>query len=88
MIASPTESGQFLINGSPITIASQMPDVHAGATPVAFGNWKQAMTVVNRRATTLVTDPFSAGWCRLYKFDCRIGSAVTCPNSARLLRIR
>jgi hypothetical protein len=38
--------------------------------------------------TTLVTDPFSAGWCTLYKFDCRIGAAVTCPNAVRLLKIR
>jgi HK97 family phage major capsid protein len=88
MVASPTETGQFLINGSPVVIASQMANVEPGSLPLAFGNWRQAYTMVNRRATTLVTDPFSAGYCTLYKFDWRIGAAVTCPNAVRLLRIR
>jgi len=39
MIANPTESGQMLINGSPVVIASQMPNVEPGATrsPLAAG---------------------------------------------------
>src|SRR5262245_8838857 len=68
MIASPTESGQFLINGSPVVIASQFPDVAPGATPVAFGNWRAAYTLVTRRAVTLLTDPYSGGWCTLFRF--------------------
>jgi len=27
-----------------------MPDCVAGATPVAFGNWKSAFTIVNRKS--------------------------------------
>jgi HK97 family phage major capsid protein len=78
----------FMLAGSPIVIVSQMPDVQPGATPIAFADWKAAYTIVNRRATTMITDPFSAGFCSLFKFDCRIGGATTCPNAARLLRIR
>src|SRR5262245_20054057 len=88
MVASPTESGQFLINGSPVVIASQMPEVAPGATPIAFGNWRQAYTLATRRGTSLTVDPYSASWCYLYKAEARIGGALTCPNAARLLLIK
>jgi HK97 family phage major capsid protein len=88
MLPMPTETGQFTINGSPVQIVSQMPDVAAGATPVAFGNWSQAYTVVNRKAVTVLQDPYSAGFCVLWKWEARVGGNITCPNAARLLRIR
>jgi len=82
LIASPTEGGQFLLNGSPIVIASQMPN--PGATPVAFGNWRQGYMIVDRRALTMLPDPYSAGFCTLFRFETRIGGAVSCPNAIRL----
>jgi HK97 family phage major capsid protein len=88
MIASPVEPGQYLINGSPLRLVTQMPDVAPGATPVAFGNWNQAYTVVNRKAVTMLQDQYSAGLCVLFKFEARVGGGVICPNAARLLRIR
>jgi HK97 family phage major capsid protein len=71
-----------------LVIATGMPDVAPGATPIAFGNWKQAYMVINRRGVTVMNDPFSAGWCNLFRFDARVGGSVVCPNAARLLRIR
>jgi len=88
MIASPTESGQMLINGSPVVIATMMPDVLPGSTPVAFGGWKAAYTVVTRKATTMLIDPYSSGFCTQFRFEARVGGAVTCPSAAALLRIR
>jgi HK97 family phage major capsid protein len=87
MLASPLNAGQYLIAGSPVVIANQMPDVVAGATPVAYGNWQQAYMVVNRKAVTMQQDPYSAGFCVLFKFEARIGGAPICPNAARLMRI-
>jgi HK97 family phage major capsid protein len=78
----------FQFGGSPVNIVSQMPDVPPDATPVAYGNWKRTYLIVTRKLPTLQVDPYSAGFCRLYKFEARIGGATTCPNSARLLRIR
>jgi HK97 family phage major capsid protein len=77
----------FQFAGSPINIVSQMPDVQPGSTPIAFGNWRRAYTIVTRKLPTLQVDPFSAGFCRLFKFEARIGGATTCPNAARLMRI-
>jgi HK97 family phage major capsid protein len=61
MIADPTQPGQYLINGSPVILSTQMPDTAAGATPVAFGNWNSAYTVVNRKAVTMLQDPLLRG---------------------------
>jgi len=30
----------------------------------------------------------SGGFCALFRFDCRVGGAVTCPAAGRWLRIR
>ena len=87
MMTSPLEGGQYLVAGSPVVIGNQMPDAAAGTTPVAYGNWKQAYMVVNRKAVTMQQDPYSAGFCVLFKFEARIGGAPICPNAARLLRI-
>jgi len=65
-----------------------MPDVAPGSLPVAYGNWNLVYMVVNRKAVTMQQDPYSAGFCVLYKFESRIGGGVVCPNAARLLRIR
>jgi HK97 family phage major capsid protein len=88
MIPSPTAGGGFMINGSPVVLASQMPDVAAGNTAVAFGDWRKCYTLVRRQGTTMIPDPYTAGFCTLFKFSTRIGGSVTCPNAARLLRIR
>jgi HK97 family phage major capsid protein len=88
MTANASEAAPFLLGGVPVVIAQQMPDAIAGATPIAYGNWREAYTVVNRKAVTMQQDPYSAGFCVLYKFESRIGGAVTCPAAARLLRIR
>ena len=73
--------------GFPVNIASQMPDVAPGSTPVAFGNWQKTYTIVERKGVTMQVDPYSSGFCSLYKFEARIGGSTTCPNAARLLRI-
>lgn len=78
----------FTLAGSPIHIATQMPDVAPGATPVAYGNWKKVYMIVWRKAVTMQQDPYSAGFCILYKFEARVGGGILCPNAARLLRIK
>lgn len=74
--------------GSPVQIVSQMPDVGHGTTPIAFGNFKRAYIIVWRKAITMQVDPYSAGFCVLYRFEARVGGGILCPNAVRLLRIR
>jgi len=88
MVANPTQGAPYLLGGVPVIIAQQMPNVETGATPVAYGNWNRVYMIVNRKNVTMQQDPYSAGFCILYKFEARIGGAPVCPNAARLLRIR
>jgi HK97 family phage major capsid protein len=88
MTSTPGDETPFRLGGVPVIIAPQMPDCVPGATPVAFGNWNRAYMVVNRKGVTMQQDPYSAGFCVLFKMEARIGGAVVCPGAARLLRIR
>jgi HK97 family phage major capsid protein len=88
MTPTPAEGAGFLLGGSPIVVSEQMPEVVPGATPVLYANLRALYTLVTRRAVTMQQDIYSAGWCTLFKFDCRIGGGVVCPGAGRLLRIR
>jgi len=88
MTPTPAEGAGFLLGGSPIVVSEQMPDVETGHTPVLYANLRALYTLVTRRALTMLSDPYSAGWCTLFKFDMRAGGGVVCPGAARLLRIR
>jgi HK97 family phage major capsid protein len=50
----------FMLAGSPIVIASQMPDILPGSTPVLFGNLREAYTLVTQRALTMTPDIYTA----------------------------
>lgn len=82
------EAGRWTMFGHPIIATQWMPPVAPGNICVAVGDWRRVYSMVTRRAVTLLADPFSAGWCTLFKLWARAGGAVTCPNAARLLRIR
>jgi HK97 family phage major capsid protein len=88
MIAMPTDAGQFVINGTPIQIVTQMPDCVPGATPVAYGNWVLVYMIVNRKVFQMLMDPYSLGYCVQYRFEARIGGNIICSNAARLLRVK
>jgi len=88
MTPTPAEGAGYLLGGSPIVVAQQLPDVVPGATPVLYANLRALYTLVTRRALTFQSDPYSGGWCTLMKFDTRVGGGVVCPNAGRMLRIR
>jgi HK97 family phage major capsid protein len=88
MIANPTKPGEFLIAGFPVRIATQMPDIMPGSTPILFGNLQAAYLLVYRKQTTMLQDPFSFGYCIGFKFESRVGGSTICSNAARLLRIK
>jgi HK97 family phage major capsid protein len=76
---------RWSLAGWPLRIVSFMPDCQPGATPVLFGNLHELYQLVLRKGLSM--NPETPGYCRLYKFEARVGGAVLCPNAARLLRI-
>src|SRR5262249_32358367 len=69
----------LLLNGSPVVIATQMPDCLPGNTPVLYGNLRQLYTLVTRSGVQMTPDPYTAGFCILYRFEARVGGTITCP---------
>ena len=88
MIADPTQPSRYLINGSPVIITTQMPDCVPGATPLMFADFKKLYILVVRKAVTMLQDPFTMGYCILFRFDARVGGGVVCPSAGKLLRVR
>jgi len=72
--------------GSPIVIASQLPDLAPGTTPIALGDFRSAYTIVTRSGTTVTVDNVTS-FCSVFRFESRVGGAPTCSNAIRLLRI-
>jgi len=70
-------------------VASQTPDCLPGATPVLFGNLRSTYTIVDRQATTVLSNPYARlDTVILFQFELRLGGAVTWPGASRLLRIK
>jgi HK97 family phage major capsid protein len=86
--ALPERAPGFTFAGSPIIICTWMPNVEPGSCPILFGNLRQTYTLVDRRAVTMQVDPYSGGYCTIFRFEARCGGATTCPNASRLLRIK
>ncbi|RPF71264.1 phage major capsid protein [Aurantiacibacter spongiae] len=45
--------------GYPVVEAEDMPDIAAGTTPIAFGNFKAGYLIAERSATQILRDPFT-----------------------------
>ena len=73
--------------GYPVEECEEMPDIAAGAFPIAFGNFKRAFTIVDRTQTRMLRDPFSnKPWIHLYCTR-RIGSFLNNHQAVKLLKI-
>lgn len=82
------EAGRWMLFGHRIVVNEYIPGVAPGNIAVAVGDFRAAYMTVMRRAVTLLPDPYSGGWCTLFKLWARVGGAILCPNAVRLLRIR
>lgn len=66
-----------MLLGHPIERMEDMPAVSANALPIAFGDWKQAYTIVDRTGVRVLRDPFSAKPFVLFYTTKRTGGDVT-----------
>ena len=77
-------NGSYIMNQRTLGLLRTMSD--AIGRPLL--QWRAAYTLAQRSGTVMTPDPYSAQWCTLFRFEARVGGAVTCGNAARLLRIR
>lgn len=73
--------------GYPVTEAEDMPDVAAGATPIAFGNFRAGYLIAERSATQILRDPFTNKPFVHFYATKRVGGQVLDSNAIKLLKI-
>lgn len=72
--------------GSPVDIDNYMPAVANLAFPIAYGDFAQAYTIVDRAGTSVIVDPYSNKPYVHYYTTRRVGGAVTNFEAYKLLR--
>ncbi len=94
-----TEEGAFLwqpglvegqpdrLLGYPVVEAEDMPDVAAGKTPIAFGNFKAGYLIAERSATSILRDPFSHKPFVHFYSTKRVGGQVLDSAAIKLLKV-
>ncbi|HYD23543.1 MAG TPA: phage major capsid protein [Croceibacterium sp.] len=73
--------------GYPVVEAEDMPDIAAGAFPIAFGNFKAGYLIAERSATTILRDPFTNKPFVHFYATRRVGGQVLDSAAIKLLRI-
>ncbi len=71
--------------GFPVHLGEDMPAVAAGSLSVAFGNFEEGYTIVDRQGMQILRDPYTAA--PFVKFRCtkRTGSDVVNFEAIKLL---
>lgn len=73
--------------GYPVLLCEDMPDIAAGAYPIAFGDFAAGYTVAERPDVRVLRDPFSAKPHVLFYATKRVGGDVTDYAAIKLLKI-
>jgi HK97 family phage major capsid protein len=73
--------------GYPVIEAEDMPDVAAGAFPIAFGNFRHGYLIAERTATQVLRDPFTNKPFVHFYATKRVGGQVLDSNAIKLLKI-
>lgn len=84
----PDPAGSFggRLLGNPVSVDDNMPDMASGSYSIAFGNFKQGYTIVNRSGTTLIRDNITSKGITKYNFRRRFGAGITQYEAIKLLR--
>jgi len=83
----PTSAGaRAMLLGFPLVEAEDMPDVSAGATPIAFGDFKRGYLIVDRAGVRVLRDPYSAKPYVLFYTTKRVGGGIQDFDAIKLLK--
>lgn len=73
--------------GYPVHEVAEMPDVAANALPIAFGDFKRAYMVLDRKGISMLRDPFTNKPFVQFYTTKRVGGGVDNPEAVRLLKV-
>ena len=81
------ENAPARLLGYPVIEAEDMPDVAANALPIAFGNFRNGYIITERRATSILRDPYTNKPYVNFYATKRIGGQVLDSDAIKLLKI-
>ena len=81
------ENAPARLLGYPVVEAEDMPDVAANALPIAFGNFRNGYIITERRATSILRDPYTNKPYVNFYATKRIGGQVLDSDAIKLLKI-
>ncbi|KQT96979.1 phage major capsid protein [Rhizobium sp. Leaf453] len=82
-----TAGSQPSLLGYPVEIDENMPNVGAGALPVAFGNFKKAYVIVDKAGYKLLQDPYTDKPFVLFYTYRRTGGDVRNFEAVKFIRV-
>lgn len=84
-----TEGEPPTLLGRPVIEAVDMPDVAAGATPIAFGDFASGYRIYDRVGLSVLRDPYTIAVYGQTRFHARrrVGAGVVRPEAIRKLKI-
>jgi HK97 family phage major capsid protein len=85
--ADPTGNFAGFILGVPVRIDDNMPDIAANSFPIAYGNFKRAYRIVDRKGTALIRDNITEKGTTKYNFRRRVGGGIKQYEAIKLFKI-
>ncbi|MBU1175258.1 MAG: phage major capsid protein [Alphaproteobacteria bacterium] len=81
-----TPEGHASFMGFRLVEAEDMPDIGAGTTPIAFGDFRRGYLVVDRKGINILRDPYSQKPYVLFYTTKRVGGGVADYDAIKLLK--
>ena len=78
--------GNATLLGFNLVEAEDMPNIGAGTTPIAFGDFRRGYLIVDRQGVNVLRDPFSAKPYVLFYTTKRVGGGVADFDAIKLLK--
>jgi len=79
------EPSQLLAN--PITEMAAMPNVAAGAVPIAFGDFRRGYLIIDRTGVRVLRDPYTNKPYVMFYTTKRVGGGVQDPQAIKALKM-
>ncbi len=81
-----TAGSRAMLMGFAVVEAEDMPDIAAGATPIAFGDFARGYLIVDRAGVRVLRDPYSAKPYVLFYVTKRVGGGIQDFDAIKLLK--
>jgi HK97 family phage major capsid protein len=75
-----------MLLGYPVALDENMPDIGADAFPIAFGNWKLAYKIVDKKGIRMLQDPYTSKPNVLFYAYRRVGGGLANSEAIKLLK--